>query len=52
MGVCYNQVRKGACVTLWQLAHKAPKIRSGCPKINKSTKDTHSHGICFLVCCS
>ena len=28
--------------TVWELAHEAPKTRSGCPMINKSTK-THSN---------
>ena len=27
-------------VTVWQVAQGAPKIRSGCLKINKSTTDT------------
>ena len=27
-------------VTVWQVAPEAPKIRSGCLKINKSTTDT------------
>ena len=36
----YTQMRQGACVTLLQLAHQAPKIRSGYLKINKSTNPT------------